>query len=108
MWSKTIALIPDVPFGLGLGAWDRAVDTKLPTPYPHNLFLELWSEGGLILGSFAAIPFVVFLFAPKNVFWYLAFCLFLAQMVSGDISDARFLMIFWFLCNVCESKGVTK
>ena len=62
MWSKTINLIPEQPFGLGLGAWDRAVDTRLPTPYAHNLFLELWSETGVILGSFASIPFLVFLF----------------------------------------------
>jgi O-antigen ligase len=97
MWSKTIELIPNAPFGIGLGAWDRVVDTRLPTPYPHNLFLELWSEGGIILGSFAAIPFLMFLFAPRKIFWFVAFCLFLAQMISGDIADARFLMVFGFL-----------
>ena len=64
---------------------------------PHNLFLELWSEGGIILGSFAAMPFLAFLFAPKQKLWFVAFCLFLAQLVSGDISDARFLMVFSLL-----------
>ncbi|MEC9375140.1 MAG: O-antigen ligase family protein [Pseudomonadota bacterium] len=97
MWSKTINLIPERPFGIGLGAWDRAIDTRLPTPYAHNIFLELWSETGVILGSFASIPFLVFLFSPKKMFWFVAFCLFLAQMISGDIGDARFLMVFGFL-----------
>jgi hypothetical protein len=97
MWSKTISLIPDVPFGLGLGAWSTVVITENHAPYPHNLFLELWSEGGVILGSLASLPFLAFLFAPRRMFWFVAFCLFLAQMVSGDLSDARFLMVFSFL-----------
>ena len=97
MWSKTIDLIPNVPFGLGLGAWDAAVDTRLPSAYPHNLFLELWAEGGLLLGSFAVIPFCVFLFAKRHVFWFVSLCLFVAQMTSGDIGDARFLLVFGLL-----------
>jgi hypothetical protein len=97
MWSKTVELIPQKPFGIGLGAWDRAVDTRLPTPYAHNLMLELWSEGGLMLGSFALIPFVIFFFGPKKIFWFVALCLFLAQMLSGDIGDARFLLVFGLL-----------
>jgi hypothetical protein len=97
MWGKTLELIPNEPFGIGLGAWDRAIDTRVPTPYAHNLFLELWSEGGVLLGSIAALPFLTFFAAPKRVFWFVSFCLFLAQMVSGDIADARFLMVFSFL-----------
>ncbi len=105
MWTKTIALIPEVPFGIGLGAWDSAVETRLPTPYPHNLFLELWSEGGFILGSFASIPFLAFLFAPKRMFWFIALCLFIAQMVSGDIGDGRFLLVFGLLSCFSRREG---
>jgi hypothetical protein len=57
----------------------------------------LWSEGGVILGTFAALPFLLFIFSPKKIFWFVAFFLFLAQMISGDIGDARFLMVFGFL-----------
>jgi len=105
MWSMTIDLIPEVPFGIGLGAWDATVDTRLPTPHPHNLFLELWSEGGILLGSFAIIPFFVFLAAPRRIFWFVALCLCLAQMLSGDIADARFLMVFGFLSCFSRREG---
>ena len=97
MWSKSMALITEKPFGVGLGGWDSAVQTELPTTYPHNLFLELWSEAGVIIGSFAAIPFLAFLLGRRQQFWFVSLCLFIAQMVSGDIGDARFLFVFGLL-----------
>jgi len=97
MWASTIKIIPQHPMGVGIGGWDYSVDTYWPAEYPHNLFLELWSEGGIFLGSIAALPFFLFLFGPKNLFWYIALTLLLAQLLSGDIGDGRFLLTFSFL-----------
>jgi O-antigen ligase len=97
MWNMTWELIFDYPLGVGLAGWSSYTDTMQDAPYPHNLFLELWSESGIVLGTIAAIPFVFFLFCKKGIYWFVAFSLFLAQMVSGDLADTRLMFAFSLL-----------
>ena len=98
MWADTLPLIFERPLGVGLGGWSYSMDLLMPTPYPHNIFLELWSEAGIVIGTFAALPFMLFLLQRNRApFWYIALMLLIAQLVSGDLGDARFLLTFGFL-----------
>lgn len=100
LWLKSMELIITHPLGVGLGGWEyyvKIINYTKQVPYAHNLFLELWSEGGVVLGTFAALPLVVFLLVRKSLFWFVAFSLFLAQMVSGNLGDARQMYVFALL-----------
>ncbi len=97
MWVQSLDLIARNPLGVGLGGWGDAVLFYGELEYPHNLFLELWSEGGIIFGTLALVPFLVFLAYPKSPFWYIALALLVSQFVSGDLSDGRFLLLFSLL-----------
>ena len=108
MWYESLRLLQDFPLGTGLGGWASSVAFYGDRVYPHNLILELWTEGGLILGTLALIPFCIFLVvARKTVYYYVALFLLLAQLVSGDLADARFLLVFSFLAafNVGTSRA---
>ena len=103
VYLNTLELIADHPFGVGLGAWADHVSHSYGLDYPHNLFLEVWSESGLILGSLALVPFTIALVlpGPPALRAITLFC-FLAQQVSGDLLDARYLLTFSVLhCWVC-------
>ncbi len=106
-WDKSIALMAKYPFGTGLGSWGFYVETRVNNPYPHNLFMEMLSEGGLIIGALACVPLLLFICAPVGVFWCIALSLFIAQLVSGDIGDARLMYVFSLLaCFSTESSAL--
>ncbi len=49
MWGLTLDTILANPWGVGFGNW--AVATRWPyNPYPHNIFLEVFAECGVIIG----------------------------------------------------------
>ena len=93
-WIQTLNMIYAHPMGVGLGGWSSFVIGKNTLTYPHSMFLEMWSEGGIILGTLACFPLLIFFFAKRNIFWFIALVLFIAQMVSGDIGDARQMYVF--------------
>jgi len=97
LWGRTADLVFAYPLGVGLGGWTHYVNTGIDPPYPHNLFLELWSEGGIVLGTLACIPLLLFFAVRRNIFWFVALCLFLAQLVSGNLGDARQMYVFGLL-----------
>jgi len=92
--AHSLDLIAARPFGVGLGGWAMSVANNFGLEYPHNLVLELWSEAGLLFGSAALATFCAFLVAERSVWKYAALFSFLAQLVSGDLLDARFLLLF--------------
>ncbi len=100
--------IPDHPlFGLGIGGWSVYYWNQDMRHYPHNLFLEIAVEEGLVgltallmlLGSvFVTLKRTAYRVAQQfpsllPVFVYLL----TATMFSGDIDDNRFL---WSWCGV--------
>lgn len=93
---ETLQLIANHPYGIGLGSWSAYTGITW-AQYPHNFFLELWSEGGILLGSIATVPFLAFLGRPKNPWWSACIFLLLAQQVSGDLLDSRYLLTFSLL-----------
>jgi hypothetical protein len=104
----SLQLIADQPMGVGLGGWATSVAQNFSLIYPHNLMLELWSEGGLLAGSFALLGFCGFLFAPSSIWKYVALFLLLAQMFSGDLLDGRYLLIFGLLSFFHTDSGLKR
>ena len=88
----TLSLIAEHPFGVGLGSWSLMVSESFGLQYPHNIFLELWSEAGILLGTLALVPFLAFLFPGPSALRGAGLFLLFAQFVSGDLLDARYLL----------------
>lgn len=102
--------IIDNPLGIGIGNWlSNSLDTNYLLikgfNYPHNIFLEIFLEMGVIVGVLFLIYTILVLsramrllrFSRQNsivklFFYVLIFLLFNAQ-VSGDLSDSRLLFI---------------
>ena len=103
-WRMAILVFLENPYGVGFGNYVPA--SKLiegndfyMAEYPHNLFLELISELGFFgVGLVFVFIFKIFkiLINPniKLVQKQLLIFLFLNSMVSGDIMDSRFLLLF--------------
>ena len=95
-------------FGVGLSGFRWLSPNPVTYNYPHNLFLELGSEMGVIaVFTFLALAYCAFsesirlLRSPlflgstlvSTVFLLLLYA-FLEAMISGDINDSRFM---WFM-----------
>lgn len=112
MQESTLNMLSDYPLGVGLGNWSKYITNYgyiLPSgdgAYPHNLFIELFSELGFVaLISFIFIVIRGFIFSYKvlklqkygsflfNAFLFYFFNLFF----SGDLTDSRFLLFFALL-----------
>ncbi|MGI9203294.1 MAG: O-antigen ligase family protein, partial [Woeseiaceae bacterium] len=83
-YINTVDLIAEHPLGVGLGAWSQHVSENFGLDYPHNLFLEVLSESGVIAGAIALLPFVVALLVPgPPALRAIVLFFFLSQQVSG-------------------------
>lgn len=84
--------------GHGFGSFATFPFPHQPLAYPHNIFLELWSEVGLVLGTVAAAAIVIALVRARRdglrVLWLLAAYAFLGAQVSGDLYNSRYFMFF--------------
>lgn len=86
--------------GGGLGSFDFLTGEL----YPHNLILNIASDGGLV-GLFLFLLVVILFFRrwflPKNLEQMTAFCLgifyFICSMLAGTYYDARFMWLFFLL-----------
>ena len=100
IYVTTFEQIFTYPFGVGLGSWSTFVPENFGLDYPHNFFLEMWFECGLVLGTIGMIPFVLFLAPGHTALRGAGLFLLVAQMVSGDLLDARFLLCFSLLAYI--------
>ena len=101
---ETIQIIENHPFGIGLGSWSAYTGITW-AQYPHNFFLELWSEGGIVIGSIATLTYLAFITRPQDLWWPACLFLLLAQQVSGDLLDSRYLLTFSILGFLCRREG---
>lgn len=93
MYTETIEIIKNnLILGVGLGQWAQYTQTDFL--YPHNVFLEIASELGLIL--FVIFLTVYFCFACKGGAFSAYITLFFSgcMFFSGDISYLRFPITF--------------
>lgn len=95
-FSATVSLIGNTPLGVGVGSW-ASYNQHLGVDYPHNLFLELTSEFGLLLGFFMLLPALCFFKFKVNAFFFVWLFFLLSHLVSGDLLDSRFLYLFAYL-----------
>ena len=78
-----------IMFGVGFGGW---LEFNFVHKYPHNIFIELLVEGGLI--AIFYLFFVCFLIAKNNVYKLLVFYSLLVLTFSGDFSYMRYFIFF--------------
>ena len=104
--SKGIELIlENMIFGVGIGAYSLAIGEPDGRLSPHNLFIEVWAETGIISIVLLVTLCVLFLmkyryllkrydfFLGKSII-YLCLFLFLGNMVSSYLEDLR-VTYFW-------------
>ena len=99
------------PFGVGSGNFVEYSDKRIYLKnkklfYPHNIFLEIFTEFGL----FSGLLFFIYIFYSTiksyklnikdrnndygNLLFYTFAFLILNSMISGDLNDARLLLVF--------------
>jgi len=93
LFSTAARMIGEHPFGIGLGSW-MSVTGFFWAEYPHNFFLEVLLEGGVVLGAMAAVAFFAFLLSRNAMIVAMGTFLALCQQVSGGLADARFWLAF--------------
>lgn len=106
LWGRTIEIIRENPGGVGYGAW--ATQVLGPFDYPHNLFLEVAAEAGLVIGiAFVGLVIVQIVrlrmatleAGPVALAYGLLVCMVVASSFSGDLR-ARQLFAFLVLGSV--------
>ena len=96
MIADTITVINDnLILGIGAGNWQSVLN--YPFTYPHNIFIEVFSDLGVIFGAIFLLPYLGFLVKPTNKIFVLPLFFLISHQVSGDISDARWLLLFSLL-----------
>jgi hypothetical protein len=101
---ESLDLVRNHPWGVGVGGWSLATGIRW-AEYPHNFVLELWNEGGILLGTAAALPYLAFLLRRIDVWWILCLFFLLCQQVSGDLLDSRYWLAFSIVGFLCRSEG---
>lgn len=90
---------------LGNGLYAFAIQGGTEVDYPHNLFLEAASEGGLVALSLLLTALVIISFKVRSLrsleqqaMWSLGILYFIASQFSGSLYDTRFMWVFWAIC----------
>ena len=110
--DRSLAIIVDKPYGVGCGNWQVQVNKNnskylMVHAYPHNLFLELITEYGVVAGLlFLLLICQIFYLSfrkmhiyrhNKSSFYPLLFYslifFFINSMLSGDLGDSRMLFV---------------
>lgn len=102
IWSDTLRVIEAHPFGVGLGNWSVYAEAPQQFLWPHNIFLEVASELGLIV-AVLFIAAVIYVFVRlirasatnPTALLVLAFlaCTTFDVNVSGDLNARTFFFL---------------
>jgi O-antigen ligase len=84
--------LSDPLFGIGVGEWGATYSDDIN--YPHNFFMEILAETGIVGVLFIAIPACLFLINYKDKYFLTPLLLLVAQQFSGDLADARWIGIY--------------
>ncbi len=112
-YNRVFEYFKDYPFslifGTGIGNFSNLFDCYHKVSYPHNIFLEVLFEQGLIGFVFFLIGILMLVIEIKDVIridikeyrhlflsFVLSFFYFLLNaQLSGDLFDNRYLWLFW-------------
>lgn len=112
-WSLTFDIIREYPEGVGLGNWSAAAGNTRHL-WPHNLFLEVLSESGVVIGTgvilvVALITVLLFSRAVRDPISLLVFSALAVELVGVNVSGDLNARTFWFLLTLgflCVTRAV--
>lgn len=99
MWRRSLRLMREEPSGVGVGSWRWEAPSPTHHQYPHNLFFEVATEMGVVIGALLLLTLLVVLIrlawlAPRHPGAALVLGLVvsegLAVSVSGDMTARTF------------------
>lgn len=95
--------------GAGIGSYSLSVFGEDVMYYPHNVFLELFFENGLIgVFLFCLVLFLFLRSFKPNIINLLCIYFFLASLVSGDIPGNNNLFILLFISVYANKNTLSK
>lgn len=100
-WDLSFDVIQRYPEGVGFGNWGAAAGNPRHL-WPHNLFLEVFSETGMLLGFLtlavvAAVVIRLLIRAPKDPIALLVLAALATELVGVNVSGDLNARTFWFL-----------
>jgi len=106
MITATIALIKEnIFFGVGLGNWDQRVSSSIGTyQYPHNIYLEILSEIGLIGAILVGIIFFIMFIRSPVIGQGVVLVFAVGSAVSGDLAYMRLILTFLLAFSVVGAR----
>lgn len=103
---KSITFIMDNPFGYGLSSFGMLASGDDIMAYPHNIFLEILVEIGLI--GFLVLLLLLMrakrYFSVNNIFSFLFIMSFINAQFSGDLAANSYMFIYLFLSIITFTK----
>jgi O-antigen ligase len=110
--ERSLDLMCKYPFGVGIGNWQFKANEfnssfLIPHKYPHNLFLELINEHGLVV-AFLFLFFLIYTLhlsylkmrryisddsSVYSFLFYMSVYLVFNVMLSGSLNDSRLLFV---------------
>tara|TARA_Y100000746_G_scaffold49094_1_gene38131 strand:+ start:557 stop:1795 length:1239 start_codon:yes stop_codon:yes gene_type:complete len=112
--DRSISLIDDYPFGVGMGNWaafsnknysNNANIYHRDKEYAHNIILEITNESGFIVALLFLLVVIIFFISSfdqlklgnnelTRLFYVLTMFILINTMISGDLTDSRFFFVF--------------
>lgn len=110
-WRITLPVIEEYPSGVGFGNWAAHAHAPAQFFYPHNIFLEIFTEFGVAVGSIFTVVVILVLLglirgSGKDAAALVVLALFVGELVSVNFSgdlNARtffFMLTLGFLCAI--------
>lgn len=125
MWEQSFQLLREELGGVGYGNWSNFVSVPDAFNYPHNLFLEIFVEQGVLIGLLFSLTVLVILVANLRrskqstvnlgiAAWIVAEIVHVS--VSGDLNARTFffalslgaISVLWSFSQTAEDKGSSK
>ncbi|WP_102194366.1 O-antigen ligase family protein [Microbacterium aurantiacum] len=101
-WRITLPVIEEYPGGVGFGNWAAHAHAPAQFFYPHNIFLEIFGEFGIIVGVIFVVVVLAVLLglirrSGKDPVALVVLALFVGELVSVNVSGDLNARTFFFM-----------
>lgn len=101
-WQLSLDVIRDHPLGVGFGNWASFALPPAQFTYPHNLFIEVFAESGIIIGTIfvllvVGVGIALTRSATKNPGANLVLALLAAETIAVSVSGDLNARTFFFM-----------